>query len=251
MTQSEQNDRFWMTVFRTVVAGYHWFVPVIIINWVMVEAVASQVPRAPALAQAGIFLICVDYYLAAAVRALDLQDTNPLRMAFWRTGAAMKPLMLAMALGLFTVLCLAPFFYFQSTAAGVAGVGVSAVAILYTLARTWPMWGIPYFFKGEYVYSPAAGGTSWSGPGIGLALQLTREKGLFNVHSRRFMLAFIVLAAVWIGIEWALPPSVLPQAIVYMLGLPVLSVAAVSGVRDLLGDRADSSSPGLDHRLGQ
>jgi hypothetical protein len=54
------------------------------------------------------------------------------------------------------------------------------------------------------------------------------------------MLGFIVLAAVWIGIEWALPPGVLPQALVYMLGLPVLSVAAVSGVRDLLGDRADS-----------
>lgn len=242
MNKSQQYDSFWLEVLRTVTRGYHWFVPAIIINWVMVEAVASQVPRAPALAQAGIFLICVDYYLAAAVRAMDLQDMNPLRMAFWRTGAFTKPLIVAMGLGLFTVLCLLPFFYFESMAAGVAGVGVSAAVILYTLARTWPMWGIPYFFKGSYRYSPAARGTSWVGPGIGLALEITREQGLFNLHSRRFMLGFIVLASVWTLVKWALPPSIFLQSLIYMLGLPVLSVVVISGTRHLLGNRAESSS---------
>ena len=234
MANTDSREGFWTAIFKTVFKGYRHFIPAVIITWIMVEVAAPQVPKAPAVAQTGLFLLCMSFYLAAAARAIGITCSNPLTLALSRAGICIEPMMLAFAMGIISFFCFVVFLYQANAIVDAAVIATGVLVNLYILARGWPVWGIPFFFEGKIRWSPAARASVWHGPGLGLALRVTKKHGILNAHSRRFLLGFVVVSTVGFLIKWFLPGNLLFDLVVYPLGIPVLSAATLQGTRELL-----------------
>jgi len=228
---------------------FHLFIPAIILTWLLVEVAAPQVPRAPWLAQAGLLLLCLEFYLAAAARACDLFSENVVWLAISRAGVMIEPMLVLFLLGIFSGACSLIAMYLNPVWLRALMVTGALVVDLYVLARVWPVWGIPFHFTGKLAWSPSARASVWRGPGLGLAWRLTRELGVFNRCSLRFMGLLIPLIMIVTGLRFSLASSVIPDIILYVFGLPQLSVLAVDGAGLML--RVARSDAGQDEWNGE
>jgi hypothetical protein len=129
------------------------------------------------------------------------------------------------------------FLFQENVFVDAAAVAVGVLVNLYVLGRSWPVWGVPFFFEEKIRWSPAARGSVWQGPGLNLALRVTKEYGFFNVHTRRFLLGLIILSVFGLAIKFSLPDGLLFDILLYPLGIPALSVVVIYGTQELLGDR--------------
>jgi hypothetical protein len=228
---------FWPKALITLGSGYRLFLPAIILTWVMVAVVASQVPRAPWIAQAGLFLLCLDFYLAAAARACGVGDGNPVSLALSKTGMCREPMILAFFLGGFTFLCFVAYIYLNHAALRAAAVAIALSGNLFVFARSWPMWGVPFFFEGGIRWSPGAHAAVWQGPGLRLALRITGEHGVFNIHTLRFMACLVCTVVLGAAVKRLWPQSVLFDLLMYPFCVPLLSIVVISGTQALLADK--------------
>ena len=236
MTEVETDSDDWKAVVSRTGRRFYLFVPAIIISWLMVEAVAPQVPRAPWLAQTGLFLVCLDFYLAAAAKVCDeFAEENVIWLAVSRAGCFVGPMMVLILLSLVSLASALVVVYQDNVWLSALAVTAAAVLDLYVLARAWPMWGVPYHFTGKLVWSPSVRGSGWSGPGLGLAWRLTCERGLLNCYSLRFMALLIAVTACVVVLRYYLSLNGLSDILLYVFGLPLLSVFAVDGTGEMLG----------------
>ena len=236
MTMMETDSDNWKTLVSRAGRRFYLFVPAIIISWLMVEAVAPQVPRAPWLAQTGLFLVSLDFYLAAAAKVCDeFAEENVIWLAASRAGCFVEPLVVLFLLSLISLACFLVVLYQDNIWLSVLVVAAGTVLDLYVLARAWPMWGVPYHFTGKLVWSPTVRGSGWSGPGLGLAWRLTREQGLLNRYSLRFMALLILVTGCVVVLRYYLSLNGLSDIFLYVFGLPLLSVFVVDGTGEMLG----------------
>lgn len=234
MNEQGPQSNVWFGSLHLAVQGFVHFIPAMVITWLMVEVVAPQVPGVPWLAQAGMFLLCLDFYLAAAAKAGHLSPENTFWLALSRAGICIEPMLVIFLLFVFSSACFLVVLYQDQVWLSVLAVSVAVVVDLYVLARVWPFWGIPFFFEGKTRWSPAARGRVWEGPGLGLAWRLTREQGVLNRHGLRFMAGFITLIVVVFGLQDYLAWDGLSDVVLYVLGLPVLSVITMHGTAELI-----------------
>jgi hypothetical protein len=219
------------------VGGFVHFLPAIVLTWIVVEVAAAQVPRVPWLAQSGLFIVFLDFYWAAAARALGISSKGAFRLASDRAGIAVEPLLVLFALAVLTGACLLVVMFQDSLLLSGVVLAFAVVVDGYVLLRSWPMWGIAFFFEGKVVWSPSAGAGLWSGPGLGAAWVLTGERGVWNPHSRRFLLVLLPLTVTVVVLRALLDWQLLSDLLLYVAGLPLLALVVVFGTGRLLEER--------------
>lgn len=234
MNEHDHSGSFWSAIIQTALRGFIQFVPAIVISWTVVEVVAAQIPRAPWIAQAGLFIVCLDFYNAAAARASGLSTENPFWLAISRASSCIEPMLVIFLLFLFSTGCFFAVLFQNNLPINLFAIGMVTFVDLYVVARVWPLWGIPYFFEGKTRWSPAARGRVWYGPGLALAWKLTREHGLLNAHSVRFMIGFIMLTGAVFVLRVYFTWDFISDFILYVVGLPLLSLVNIAGTRDML-----------------
>lgn len=186
----------------------------------------------PWLAQAGLFIVFIDFYWAGAARALGVSQESAFWLGSSRAGIAIEPLMVLSGLTALAFGALLVLLFVDNPFIAAAVVGVSVIDG-WILLRSWPMWGIAQFFEGKVVWSPAAGAGTWSGPGLAGARRLTAERGIWNRHARRFAAVLVPLVAI-VSLLHYLDWQWLADLVLYAVGLPLLAVVVVYGTGRLL-----------------
>lgn len=231
MATGTTTDHFWPDTMRLVLRGYVHYIPAILLLWVLVEIAAPQVPNAPWVGQVGLFILFAEFYFGAATRAAGITDENAFRSTFARVGISLEPLMMIFLLSIIAATCFLIVVLQDNTIVDIIAIVVTTVLVSYAFARTWPVWAVPFFFVGKLVWSSDF---FWRGPGMELALRLTREQGLLNRHTLRFMLAAAVVFGLFSYLRFHLDMQGLSQVVLYIIGMPILGMVAVRGTASLL-----------------
>lgn len=234
MNHELKDESPWPMRWRVARRGFRHFLPAIALMWIVVEIAAAQVPRAPWLAQTGLFILFLDFYLAAAARSLGVSKQPAFWLATERAGIAIEPLLVVSGVaGLGFVAALIVLFQ-DSLLISAAAILLTTAVIVFVFLRSWPMWGIPFFFAGQVLWSPAAEGSRWSGPGLRAAWALTGARGVWNPHSRRVVLAVLSVSLLVLCLKVILDQPLLADLLLYVLGLPLVSLLVVFGTGRLL-----------------
>ena len=234
MSSEKEVEHFWLETVRLVLRAYVHYLPAIAINFIMVEIVAAQVPGMPWLAQIGLFIVFVDFYFGAAARAAGITDENAFWFSMGRNSVFIEPLILLFILVVIVSICFMVVIFQENMLISFTAVAITAVFVVYLLARTWPVWGVSFFYVGKLAWSGSASGYLWQGPGMELALRLTREQGAFNRHTLRSLFAFIVLFGLFSFLRFYLSWQGLSELVLYVIGMPILSMVVVRSTGSLL-----------------
>lgn len=183
----------WIKAGRHTLSGWRSYLPAIIITWLVAGIAGGEVPVAPQVAQTGLSIVCLYFYLAAAARTRGLSDESPFWLGLSRPGAEITPILIALGMliigviGLVAGMVVADQMQLDEETCAAIGLMCSVLLCLWIMTRVWAVFSVPFFFKGRYRWSGAAHGIVWSGPGLGLALQLRRLP-----TARRVTLAFMI-----------------------------------------------------------
>jgi len=170
----------WIKAGRHTLSGWLSYLPAIVITWLVAGVAGGEVPVAPQLAQTGLSIICIYFYVAAAARTRGLSDESTFWLGLSRPGAEIEPIFIALGMliigviGLVAGMVVAHQIQLDEEACAAIGLVSAVLLCLWIMTRIWAVFSVPYFFKGKYRWSAAAHGIIWSGPGLGKALKLRR-----------------------------------------------------------------------------
>ena len=107
-----------------------------------------------------------------------------------------------------------------------AGIGLACAAsiCLLIISRAWPVFAVPFFYKGKYRWSGSAPGIIWSGPGLRLARRISRQPLAIRTATPAFMLALLILLLPLIVAQIYFGPSFWLNFFFYAVALPYLSM---------------------------
>jgi hypothetical protein len=236
-------NRFWIKTGQQTISGYLHFLPAIIIAWLVAGVAGGEVPAAPQVAQTGLLIICLSFYSAAAARAHGVIDTSStghgmrestLWLGMSRTGIEIEPILISLLMLLIVgVGFIGGMLAAQETGAAI-GLGAAALLCVLIMSRIWAVFSVPFFFRGKYRWSPAGGGLIWSGPALGMAMQLSRLPMAKKLATPTFMVPLLVLLLPLLTTRLYLGPHFLLSLLFYAVVLPYLSMLNLGLTAQLL-----------------
>jgi len=134
---------------RLVWSGYRHFLSAIALNWLVVGIAAAAAEAAPRMAQVGLFLTCAFFYTAAACRATGFTKESPIGLAVSRAGACIEPMLAALGIGLLGSALVVIGATNGSERGVVAAAALATLIGIAVYARIWPLFSIPFLFRGE------------------------------------------------------------------------------------------------------
>jgi len=213
------------TTARRLRDGWRYFVPAVVVTYVLVEIVPRGVPVGMRSEVAGMFLILnLTWYAAAASKCAGRWRRNLFRLVLSRVSVSMTYLLVVVVWGVLILLGLFAAGLTgamddaarTSVAAALAGVLALPLAI-----RLWPVLAVPFLYPGYGRWSVAAGAAVWVGPGIGTAWRMTGRSGVFTSLTLPLLL---VLGSTALLFHWA-PRTLLAHALYYGGFLPLATTA--------------------------
>lgn len=235
-------------------SGSRHFITAVAIAWLVSGVAGGEVQVAPQIAQASLLLICLPFYTAAAARSRGLIDTSPTgrglrESTFWlgmsRPGIEVAPIFTALLLlliacagfigGALIAKKIGDAVITEETGAAI-GLGGAALACLVIMARIWPVFSVPFFFRGKYRWSPAAGGPLWSGPCLGMALRLSRLPMARKLATPTFMTPFMTLLTPLFALRLYWGASFILNVLFYAVALPYLGMLNLKLTGQLLAE---------------
>jgi hypothetical protein len=215
--------------------GYPRYLPAIAITWILVEIAGPQVERAPDVARIGLLLASLGFYTAAAVSVRSGRKENPFWLALSRASGAIDLVLIALLVALLGGLGVGVAML---TGGGDGAVSIALVvpilAGLGAVSRLWPILAVPYLYKGKIVWSPAARGSAWTGPGLGTAWRMTARDGTFLRVSGPVLSAGLLLLAVPIGMRLLWGTGFVDSLILYAGVLPFLTTLVLVAAEPLV-----------------
>lgn len=75
-------------------SGWLSFLPAVLLTWIVAGVAGGEVPMAPHAAQAGLTIVCLYFYLAAAARTKGLSDESTFWLGLSRPGTEASPILI-------------------------------------------------------------------------------------------------------------------------------------------------------------
>lgn len=202
----------------------YYFLPAIGVTWFMVEVVPRGIPTGNRELIGGIILVMyLTFYAAAAAKCANRWPEGLFRLWLQRFSACMSYVWFLVML----MIAITVVYALMRVGAGLddraARDATEVIGWVVTgalLARLWPLWPAPFLYGGHSHWSLAAGANVWVGPGLAVAWQMTKARGVFW----SLTLPLGMLAAILLWIHRPLSSSWVGQLWFYAISLPVLAL---------------------------
>ncbi len=214
----------WSIAARETLNHYLRFLPAILFTWLVAGVAAGEVSVAPQIAQTGLLITCLQIYSHTAARIAGFNE----EWASWyippRPGIEVEPLLIALGMLILAVAGLGFGYLLGGETGAIVGLVGSGLVLLGLLVRIWPVFSVPYFFKGHFRWSPAAKGLFWHGPGLGRAWKLTRLPLAKRLVTWAFLVPLLGLLLPLLTLRLVCGPSFFINLLFYAVFLPFLSL---------------------------
>jgi hypothetical protein len=225
--------QIWKRTARDVVSGAGYFIQAIVITWLVAGVAAGEVPEVPSVARTGLLIVCLYFYSAAAARVKELWSGSTFWLGMSRPGSEIEPLMMILKMLILVIAGISAGVVADDETVAAVGLGIAILLCLWILARSWPLFSVPFFFEGKYRWSPAGRGLVWSGPGLDLARKLCRLPGS-GMKTFQFMITMIVVFGPLALARLYLGPGFLLSLLFYALSLPFICMLNFNLTEDLI-----------------
>ncbi len=248
--QLSQMYNFWLHCGKQTLNGSIHFFTAIAITWLVAGVAGGEVKTAPHMAQSGLLIFCLPFYTAAAARARGLIDTSSTgrglrESTFWlgisRPGIEIEPLIIGLLMALITGIGFVVGALIADETGAVVGVAFAALICLIIMARSWPVFSVPFFFKSKYRWSPGASSWMWTGPGLSMALRLSRRPMARKLATPTFMIPMLVLLLPLLVCRLYWGPHFLLSLLLYAVFLPYLGMLNLNLTGQLLAEQQRQS----------
>lgn len=219
-----QITKTWIRAGEHTLSGTLNYIPAIAITWLVAGVAGGEVPVAPQVAQTGLSIICLSFYFAAAARTRGLTGESTFWFGLSRPGAEAEPFIIALKMLIIAVIGFVTGMLIAEEHGARIGLACAALVCLLILSRAWPVFAVPFFYKGKYRWSGSAHGIIWSGPGLRLARRISRQPLAIRTATPAFMIALLILLLPLIVAQIYFGPSFWLNFFFYAVALPYLSM---------------------------
>ncbi len=229
----------WIRAGQHALSGWLSYLPAIIITWFVAGVAGGEVQVAPQLAQTGLTIICIYFYVAAAARTRGLSDESTFWLGLSRPGSEIMPILIALGMliigviGLVAGMVVAYQMQLDEETCAAIGLVCAVLFCVWIMTRIWAVFSVPYFFKGKYRWSAAAHGIIWSGPGLGLALKL-RRLSIARKATLTFMIPLLALLLPLLAARLQWGSHFILDFFFYVAALPFLTMLNLNLTEQLL-----------------
>jgi hypothetical protein len=214
----------WKIALRETFSNAPRFLLAILFTWLVAGVAAGEVPDLPLFAQTALLITCLQFYSHAAARIAGFNE----EWASWytppRPGIEIEPLFIALGMLILSVAGLAIGNLLGGETGAILGLVATGLFLFWLLMRIWPVFSVPYFFKGKLRWSPSARGLLWHGPCLDRAWKITRLPLARGFVTWAFLLPMfgLLVPLLLLRIFWG--SSLFINLLFYGFSLPYLSV---------------------------